>query len=276
MSRKMLNIFIISVISLIIVYSAASLLVFAASSYNQNKKITPDEAMNTTVAESYVEMIVCADRLDYFRDNTLSGNPIGSKLFGETLYAQQNSVGISRIYNKSGALLGYCKSSMLIDKSAKLFVEVPYAWNSGGQVSRLVDIRKYAEIFDAQIIYNEDEPMLVQYDTMLKLFEVAGKFYSELGYTLVLEKAYVPESKLGDNPCCSTCSHATGAALTLKMLKKGASLTESIPADSSFSRLLEDYGLIHDKSSSCFYDADSSSFMTTDYDTSSYLYYVWK
>ena len=111
---------------------------------------------------------------------------------------------------------------------------------------------------------------------MLKLFEVAGKFYSELGYTLVLEKAYVPESKLGDNPCCSTCSHATGAALTLKMLKKGASLTEAVPADSSFSRLLEDYGLIHDKSSSCFYDADSSSFMTTDYDTSSYLYYVWK
>ena len=276
MSRKTLNIFIISVISLIIVYSAASLLVFAASSYNQNKKITPDEAMNTTAAESYVEMIVCVRRLDYFRDNTLSGNPIGSKLFGETLYAQQNSVGISRIYNKSGALLGYCKSSMLIDKSAKLLVEVPYAWNSDGQVSRLVDIRKYAEIFDAQIIYNEDEPMLVQYDTMLKLFEVADKFYSEFGYTLVLEKAYVPESKLDKDPCCASPSHATGATLTLKMLKKGASLTESASSDSSFTRLLEDYGLIHDVSSSCFYDADSSSFMTTDYDISSYLYYVWK
>lgn len=276
MSRKTLNIFIISVISLIIVSSAASLLVFAASSYNQNKKIAPAEPLNTTVAESYVEMIVCVRRLDYYKDNTLSGNPIGSKLFGETLYAQQNSVGISRIYNKSGALLGYCRSYMLIDKSAKLFVEVPYAWNSNGQVSRLVDIRKYAEIFDAQIIYNEDEPALIQYDTMLKLFEVAGKFYSELGYTLVLEKAYIPESKLGDKLCCSSCSHATGAALTLKMLKKGASLTESVPAESSFTRLLEDYGLLHDESTDCFYDADFKAFMTTDYDTSSQTYYVWK
>ena len=276
MSRKILNIFIISVISLIIASGAASLLVFAASSYNQNKKITPDEAMNTLSTESYVEMVVCVRRLDYYKDNTLSGNPIGAKLFGETLYAQQNSVGISRIYNKSGALLGYCRSYMLIDKSAKLFVEVPYAWNSDGQVSRLVDIRKYAEIFDAQIIYSEDEPMLVQYDTMLKLFEVAGKFYSELGYTIVLEKAYVPESKLGDRFCCSVCSHATGATLTLKMLKKGASLTESIPSESSFARLLEDYGLLHDESTDCFYDADFKAFMTTDYDTSSYLYYIWK
>lgn len=276
MSRKILNIFIISVISLIIVSSAASLLVFAAASYNQNKKSSPAEALNTTVAESYVEMVVCVRRLDYYKDNTLSGNPIGAKLFGETLYAQQNSVGISRIYNKSGALLGYCKSYMLIDKSAKLFVEVPYAWNSDGQVSRLVDIRKYAEIFDAQIIYNEDEPMLIQYDTMLKLFEVADEFYSELGYTIVLEKAYIRESSLGSKLCCSVCSHATGSALTLKMLKKGASITEGVPSESSFTRLLEDYGLIHDESTDCFYDADFKAFMTTDYDTSSQMYYVWK
>ena len=276
MSRKILNIFIISVISLIIVSGAASLFVFAASSYNQNKKSTPAETLNTASTESYVEMVVCVRRLDYYKDNTLSGNPIGTKLFGETLYAQQNSVGISRIYNNSGALLGYCKSYMLIDKSAKFFVEVPYAWNSDGQVSRLVDIRKYAEIFDAKIIYNEDEPTLIQYDTMLKLFEVAGKFYSELGYTLVLEKAYIPESKLGNKICCSVSSHATGAALTLKMLKKGASITESVPSDSSFSRLLEDYGLIHDESTNCFYDADFKAFMVTDYDTSSQMYYVWK
>lgn len=275
MSRKILNIFIISVISLIIVYSAASLLAFAASSYNQDKKCGA-QTVNNTSAESHTEMIVCVRRLDYYKDNTLSGNPIGSKLFGETLYAQQNSVGISRIYNKSGALLGYCRSYMLIDKSAKLFVEVPYAWNSDGQISRLVDVRKYAEIFDAQIIYNEDEPILVQYDTMLKLFEVADAFYLDLGYTLVLEGAYIPESKLGNKPCCTVCSHATGAALTLKMLKKGASVTESIPTDSSFSRLLEDYGLLHDESTDCFYDTDFSSFMTTDYDTSSHTYYVWK
>lgn len=274
MSRKILNIFIISVISLIIVLSAASLLVFAASSYNQDKKSSA-QTVNNTSTDSYTEMIVCVSRLDYYKDNTLSGNPIGSKLFGETLYAQQNSVGISRIYNKSGALLGYCRSYMLIDKSAKLFVEVPYAWNSDGQVSRLVDIRKYAEIFDAQIIFPENEPMLIQYDTMLKLFEVADAFYLDLGYTLVLERAYIPESKLDRDPCCTVCSHATGAALTLKMLKKGASVTESVPTDSSFTRLLEDYGLLHD-SSDCFYDTDFNSFMTTDYDTSSYTYYVWK
>ncbi len=294
MTRKALNIFIISVVSLIIVSMAASMLVFAtASSYNKientsnaSDQSAPAEPMNTTSLTSYKEMTVCVSRVDYYKDNTLSGNPIGSKVFGDIVYAEQNSTGISRIYNQTGALLGYCKSVALIDSSVKLFVEVPYVWNSDGQVSKLVDIRKYMIIFDAQIICGEDEPVLMQYDTMLKLFEVAGKFYSELGYTLVIEKAYVPESDTQNDTCCSVCSHATGASVTLKMLKKGASKTETIPLYehegivnspvSAFTKLLEDYALIRDQSSDCFYDTDHEAYMPTDYDLSSPLYSVWK
>ena len=44
------------------------------------------------------------------------------------------------------------------------------------------------------------------FNKSLMIFEVAGEFYSELGYTLVLEKAYVPESKLEDKSCCTSCS----------------------------------------------------------------------
>ena len=290
MSRRILNIFIISVVSLIIVSVTASMLVFAtAPLYNKTENtanLSPAEPLNTSSLTSYKEMTVCVSRADYYKDNTLSGSPIGSKVFGDTVFAEQNSVGISRIYNQIGALLGYCRSVELVDSSVKLFVEVPYAWNSDGQISRLVDIRKYAEIFDAQIIYDEDMPILIQYDTMIKLFEVAEKFYSDLGYTLVLEKAYIPESKIPRDLCCTFCSHATGASLALKMLKKGASKTESIPfyeheelpssPVSSFIKLLEDYSLIHDESSDCFYDADCTAYMTTDYDISSPLYSVWK
>ncbi|MBE6607402.1 MAG: hypothetical protein E7633_02430 [Ruminococcaceae bacterium] len=285
MSKKILNIFIISVISLIIVSAAASLLALAASSYTEHKKLSSPENNNPAPAASYVEMIVCVSRVEYYKDNTLSGNPIGFKVFGDKVYAEQNSTGISRIYNQTGALLGYCKSVSLMNSSVKLFVEVPYAWNSEGQISRLVDVRKYAEIFDARIIYSDDEPILIQYDTMIKLFEVADKFYSELGYTLVIEKAYIPQSKISEE-CCLVCSHASGASLTLKMLKKGASKTEAIPyyehegLDSSpvsaFTKLLEDYSLIHDESSDCFYDADYTAYMITDYDLSSPVYYIRK
>ena len=290
MTRKALNIFIISVVSLIILSMTASMIVFAdAETYNktQNSENTLSaETVNSTSTNSYTEMTVCVSRVDYYKDNTLSGNPIGSKVFGDTVYAEQNSTGISRIYNQTGALLGYCESVALIDKSVKLFIEVPYAWNSDGQISKLVDLRKYMMIFDAQIICDEDEPILIQYYTMLKLFEVASAFYSELGYTLVVEKAYLPESSAKNETCCSTCSHASGASLTLKMLKKGASKTEDIPLReqegisnspiSTFAKLLEDYDLIRDRESNCFYDTDHKAYMPTDYDLSSPLYSAWK
>jgi hypothetical protein len=290
MTRRLLNIFIISVVSLIIVSTAASMLVFAtASSYNKTE--CPDKTdsaiqTNSTATASYTEMKVCVERIDYYKDNTLSGNPIGSKFFGEIVYAEQNSTGISRIYNKTGALLGYCESVALIDSSIKIFVELPYTWNSDGQVSKLVDLRKYILIFDVPLIYDEDEPIILQYDTMLRLFEAANAFYTELGYTLVLEKAYIPESKIPEATCCTTCSHATGASLTLKMLKIGSSKTEAIPrysqdqipnsSVSPFTKLLEDYALIRDEDSDCFYDTDYEAYMPTDHDLSSPIYSIWK
>ncbi len=287
MKRKTLSIILISAALLLTVSLTASLIAFASPPSASVINNTEDNPAPTgPINSALTEMKVCTEWVAYYKDIEMGGNPIGRKNFGEAVLAEEDEEveSVMRIYNESGALLGYCDKNALVPKNAAFYAEVPLMWNEEGQISRLVDLRKYAMIFDAPIICDDDRVILIQYDTMLKLFDVAEKFYSDLSYTLVIENAYLSASAVESGVCCGL-SHSNGAHLTLKMLKIGESETEEIPlldiSDPSgeklsvFASLLSDYSFISE-SGSCFYDSDYESYMHTELDMSSITYSIWE
>lgn len=271
---------------------AASLLSFAAVSHRNTNDISArlekdfsDIKSLENKASSRKKMKVCSEKMNYYQNASFEGDAIGEKTFGYVLYAEEYSDGVMRIYTENGAVLGYCEASALIGADAMFFAEIPYEWNESGQVSKLVDIRKYIMLFDADLLCDSETPILIQYDTMLKLFDAAKSFSISFGYKLMIEKAYIPSSNGSGCKCLSACPHASGACIALSMVKKGESTSVSIPiyadetaeilVDSEFAELLAKFSLIHGDSG-CFYDSSYSSYMITDHDLSSLIYSIWE
>ncbi len=286
MKRKAFHTFLLSVAFLLIISFATSAIVFANSYLHTQKYNSAQVSPINEKSSKRTEMKVCVQSMKYYKDITLSGSPIDSKKFEDIVHAEKISAEIMCIYNKNGVMLGYCKASELVKKEAKFFAEIPCQWNESGHISNLVDLRKYILIFDAQVVCNEDKPVLVQYDTAIKLFKAAEEIKTSYGYTLCVNKAYIPASSASSETCCSIRAHSKGASLTLSILKNGESVSERIPVYedetsespviSSIAKLLAEFSLIRDSESDCFYDADYQSYITTDHDMSSLIYSIWE
>lgn len=286
MKRKALSSFLISIASLLIISLAATSIAFASSYLYISNDKTEQASLLGAKSSSRTEMKVCVQIMKYYKDTSLGGSPLDTKKLGDTVYAEKVSGDVMCIYNKNGAMLGYCKASELVKKDAKFFAEIPYEWNEDGQISNLVDLRKYILIFDADVICDTDKPVLVQYDTAIKLFKAAKEIKASYGYTICVDKAYIPSSHASSETCCEVCSHAKGASLTLSILKNGESVSEKIPVyedenavspvSSKLTKLLADFSLMRDSQSDCFYDADHLSYISTDHDTSSLIYSIWE
>ena len=245
---------------------------------------------DTAIADSYeapapkalrVTMKVCTEKMNYYRNESFEGAPLGTKKFGDVVYAEDAENGVFRIYNKTGNMLGYCSASSLVDQNARFFGE--FAWKSDastGKVSKLVDLRKYILIFDSSVKCDEDTCIAVQYDTALKLFRAAKEIYESYEYVLSVEAAHTREA------CSCGEDHSNGGALTLKITKKGESQSESIPVYENegtpnqtigkIAKILADNSLIRIAETDCFADADSSSYLPTVIDYSAITYSVWE
>ncbi len=294
MKRKALNTFLVLIVSLLIISLAASGVIFASSSYrsedSEHSESSEKVSVLNTKSSSYIAMKVCVQTMNYYQNANLEGNPVPNpKKFGDTVYVSSNDIGkdVVCIYTISAGnyfILGHCKASSLVKKDAEFYAEVPQEWNDEGQISNLVDLRKYIRIFGAKVNCDGDKPILVQYDTVLKLFKAAKEINDTYGYTLCVDKAYIPESQATSESCCDICSHSTGASLMLSILKSGESASEKIPiyegtsstAVNKISKLLADYSLLRSGASDCFYDADYASYVSTDHNMSSLTYSVWE
>ena len=287
MKRKAFNTFLISIVSLLIIISfTAESIAFANAYLASSKNAAPEVLALTQKSSARVEMKVCVQTMRYYKNTALSGNPVDTKKFGDVVFAEKVDESIMCIYNKNGAMLGYCESKNLVSKDAKFFAEIPYEWNSSGQISNLVDLRKYILIFGADVICDSDEPVLIQYDTATKLFRAASEIKKAHGYTLCVDEAYVPASEASSEKCCTLCSHSKGCVLTLSVLKNGESISEKIPlydeentasnVASKLTKLLADFSLLRDAESDCFYDADHESYISSDHGKSSLIYSVWE
>ncbi len=292
MKRKAFKTFLVSIVSLLIISLAASGVVFASTLYRSTPSDDSENSEKISVlnteGSSYVAMKVCVQTMNYYKSASLSGTPVPNpKRFGDVVYISSDDIGkeIVCIYTISAGSyvnLGHCEASSLVKKETGFYAEIPQEWNDEGQISNLVDLRKYIRIFDAKVTCSEDEPVLVQYDTALKLFKAAKKINDTYGYTLCVDNAYVPMSK--EQSCCDVCSHSTGASLMLSILKKGESVSEKIPVYegtsstvvNKISKLLADYSITRSKESDCFYDEDYLSYMSTDHDMSSLIYSIWE
>ena len=297
MKRKAYGTFLILTASLLIISLAASCIVFASAYIHtiENEEVAVSESSSRAAVRT--EMKVCVPSMKYYKNSALSGNPLDSKKFGEIVFAQKISDGVMCIFNKNGAMLGYCRDSDLVKTSAKYFAEIPYEWNEDGKVSQLVDLRKYILIFGADVTCDDSDPVLVQYETAVKLFGAAKEISEMYGYKLCVDSAYVPESLLPDESCCTLCSHSTGAVLTFSLspLEQGESADDEgivaqenegtnegetkppvPPTLSEVVSILARYSLLRDGESYCFYDADFESYISTDHDMSSLTYSIWE
>ena len=265
---------------------------------------------------SRIPMKVCIEKMSYYKNESFEGSAIGTRKFGEIVYAEDMGGNIARIYNKSGNMLGYCSMFSLVDENARFIAEFPWQRDvSSGKISKLVDLRKYVEIFEASVTCNENDYVAIQYDTAMKLFRAARSIYDECGYILNVSVAH--------SASCTGCSedHKTGGVLTLTITKDGESVSESIPlymeddiveipsvyetgdtvedpsanegedsvedpsdteetpparALSRVAQILADNSLIRVGETDCFADADLASYISTVINSSSVTYTVWE
>lgn len=235
---------------------------------------TADKSASTRAVRT--AMKVCVEKMNYYKNASLTGAPLGTKKFGEIVYCESADEGVVCIYNKSGNMLGYCELFSLVSQDAKFFAEIPQKTNEARQISKLVDLRKYILIFGAKVNCDESEPILIQYDTAMKLFRAAKEINETFDCTLNVEKAYIQIA----NGCEK--DHSTGAVLTLSITKRGESTSEKIPVYEDdmtlgkISKVLSDHSLIRTGETDCFYDADIESYIPTSLDMSSLTYSVWE
>lgn len=292
MKIKLFYALLITVSCMLALSVTASSFIFASNLSDKEISDTADVYADSITKATYVPMKVCVEKMNYYRNETLDGSAF-TKKFGDIVYVSSSDIGkdVMCIHTLSGnnyVVLGYCRSSSLVKADSLFFAEVPEQWNSEGQISKLVDLRKYIRIFDAKIICDESVTLLIQYDVAVRLFEVAEEIYGKSGYTLCVDLAYIPESEIPeeDMRCCTECMHSTGACLTLSILKKGEQTPISIPVyadpeseaprQGEISKLLEDYSFIRSGESDCFYDADHDNYISSDLDLSSLIYLIWE
>lgn len=226
-------------------------------------------------------MRVCVEKMNYYKNESFEGSAVGTKKFGDIVYAEDAGNNVVCIYNKNGSKLGYCSASSLVDQNAHFFAEFPHSTDlSSGKVSKLVDLRKYILIFNANVTCDEESYVAIQYDTAIKLFRAAKDIYDQYGYTVNVKGSHMSDT------CTCGGDHSTGGVLQLTITKRGENTSESIPLYENegtpnqtvgkIAKVLADNSLIRVGESDCFADADNSSYMSTVIDPNSVTYSVWE
>ncbi len=297
-----------SIVSILLIFIILALLISSVfARINEERAI--ESAQTSTQRSTRVPMKVCVEKMSYYRNEIFEGSALGSKKFGEIVYAEDAGGNVARIYNKSGNMLGYCSMFHLVTEDVRFIAEFPWRTDTAtSQVSKLVDLRKYIDVFEAKVTCSDSDYVAIQYDTAIKLFRAARTIYDECGYILNVSVAHT-------SSCTCAEDHKTGGILTLTITKTGSNVVESIPlyadtvaineddtitdpstdpstdtttdpdatpdstpdrALSRIAQILADNSLIRVSETDCFADADNSSYISTVIDPSTVTYSVWE